>query len=118
MVLGKIRSFFAPASPGPLLLSGLLLGLAHPPFNLLVPSFVALVPAILWLHGLPSGSAGRSEARRGGFFLGLVYYTLVFNWLLVALLFYTVWAIPAFLAPVLAMCAFLSVMTVLAHEAR
>lgn len=88
--------------------SGVLLGLAHPPFHLLVPSFVALVPFLVWLERLPAGPEGRREARRGGFFLGLVYYTLVFYWLLVALVFYTVWAVPAFLAPVLILSGFLS----------
>ena len=33
-----------PQGSNKLLLSGVLLGLAHPPFNLLFPSFVALVP--------------------------------------------------------------------------
>jgi apolipoprotein N-acyltransferase len=97
-----------PEHAGLLLASGVLLGLAHPPFHLLVPSFVALVPFLVWLERLPPGPEGRREARRGGFFLGLVYYTLVFYWLLVALVFYTAWAVPAFLAPVLILSGFLS----------
>lgn len=100
-----------PERRGSLLISGTLLGLAHPPFHLLVPSFVALVPFIVWLEGLPAGPEGRREARRGGFFLGLVYYTLVFYWLLIALVFYTPWAIPAFLGPVLILSGFLSWMS-------
>ncbi len=94
-----------------LLVSGVLLGLAHPPFHLFVPSFVALVPFLVWLERLPAGAEGRREARRGGFFLGLVYYTLVFYWLFVALVFYTAWAVPAFLAPVLILSGFLSWMS-------
>lgn len=97
-----------PEHPALLLVSGVLLGLAHPPFHLLVPSFVALVPFLVWLERLPPGAEGRRQARRGGFFLGLVYYALVFYWLLVALVFYTAWAVPAFLAPVLILSGFLS----------
>ena len=99
---------WVPKNPGILLVSGVLLGLAHPPFHLLLPSFFALVPFILWLESLPPGPEGRREARRGGFFLGLVYYTLVFYWLLIALIFYTPLAILAFLAPVLILCTFLA----------
>ena len=107
-----------PNRPGPLLASGVLLGLAHPPFHLLVPSFVALVPFLVWLERLPSGPEGRREARRGGFFLGLVYYTLVFHWLLVALVFYTPLAVPAFLVPILILSGFLSWMSGAIRSAR
>lgn len=100
-----------PEHPGLLLVSGVLLGLTFPPFNLLVPSFVALVPFLVWLERLPPGAEGRREAHRGGFFLGLVYYALVFYWLLIALIFYTAWAVPAFLGPVLILAGFLSLMS-------
>ncbi|MGH7541905.1 MAG: hypothetical protein ACRELC_12980, partial [Gemmatimonadota bacterium] len=105
------RSRLLPSHPGPLFLSAVILALAHPPFHLLVPSFVGLVPFALWLEGLPPGAEGRSEARRGGFFLGLVYYALVFYWLLVALVYYTPVAVLGFLAPVLILSGFLAVAT-------
>ena len=60
-----------------LMLSALLLGLAHPPFHLLLPSFAALVPYVWWISQLPDGDEGRRRALRGGFFMGLVYF-LVF----------------------------------------
>ena len=91
--------------------SGLLLGLAHPPFHLLVPSFVALVPFLVWVGRLPAGPEGRSRALRGGFYLGLLYFTLVFYWLVVALIYYTPLAILAFLFPVLIMSGFLALAT-------
>lgn len=97
--------------------SGLLLGLAFPPFHLLVPSFVALVPYGVWLARVPGGPVGGSRALRGGFYLGLLYFTLVFYWLLVALVFYTPLALVAFLGPVLIMSVFLAVATVGAHLA-
>lgn len=102
------RARIVPERAGPLLLGGVLMGLAHPPFHLLVTSFVALVPFIVWLEGLPATAEGRKQARQGGFLFGLVYYTLVLYWLLVALVFYTWWAFFAFLAPILILATFMS----------
>ncbi|MXX69187.1 MAG: apolipoprotein N-acyltransferase [Gemmatimonadales bacterium] len=102
------RARIVPERAGPLLLGGVLMGLAHPPFHLLVTSFVALVPFIVWLEGLPATAEGRKQARKGGFLFGLVYYTLVLYWLLVALIFYTWWAFFAFLAPILILATFMS----------
>ena len=102
------RARVVPERAGPLLAGGVLMGLAHPPFHLLVTSFIALVPFIVWLEGLPSTAEGRKQARTGGFFFGLIYYTLVLYWLFVALVFYTWWAVFAFLAPILILSAFMS----------
>lgn len=102
------RARIVPERAGPLLLGGVLMGLAHPPFHLLVTSFVALVPFIVWLEGLPATAEGRRQARKGGFLFGLVYYTLVLYWLFVALVFYTWWALFAFVAPILILSLFMS----------
>lgn len=102
------RARIVPERAGPLLLGGVLMGLAHPPFHLLVTSFVALVPFIVWLEGLPETAEGRTQARKGGFLFGLVYYTLVLYWLFVALVFYSWWALFAFLAPILILATFMS----------
>jgi len=117
-LLGRWRDRVVPQGAGPVLLAGVLLALAHPPFHLLVPSFVALVPFIVWHERLPSTPEGRRQARVGGFFLGLVYYTLVFYWLLVALVYYTSLAILAFLAPVIIMSWFLAAMSGAVHAVR
>jgi len=85
---------------------------------LVVPSFVALVPFGVWLLGLPDDAAGRAEALRGGFLLGLVAYTLVFYWLLTALIVYTPLAILAFVTPVLIMSGFLAAATEGMRQAR
>ncbi|MFQ5746355.1 MAG: apolipoprotein N-acyltransferase [Gemmatimonadota bacterium] len=106
-----------PPRPGLVLVSALLLGLAHPPFDLLFPSFTALIPFGIWLAGLPAGDGGRRAALRGGFLLGVIYYSLVFYWLLVALVFYTKLAILAFAAPVLILAGILGLATAGAHEA-
>ena len=100
-----------PPGAGWLVTSGLLLGLAHPPFHLLLPSFVALVPYAVWIERLPAGSDGRSSALRGGFLLGLIYFSLVFYWLMVALIYFTKMAILAFVAPVLILSGFLALVT-------
>lgn len=99
-------------------LAGVLLGVAHPPFRLLFPSFVALVPFIVWHERLPATPEGARQARIGGFFLGLVFYTILFYWLLVALIYYTKWAIPAFLGPVLILSWFLAGMSGAIHQVR
>ncbi|MYG50238.1 MAG: apolipoprotein N-acyltransferase [Gemmatimonadales bacterium] len=112
------RTRIVPERAAPLLLGGVLMGLAHPPFHLLVTSFVALVPFIIWLEGLPTTAEGRRQARKGGFIFGLVYYTLVLYWLLVALVFYTWWAFFAFLAPILILATFMSWVAGGIHLAR
>lgn len=116
--LAGLRDRVVPSRPGWLLASGALLGLAHPPFHLLFPSFLALAPFVLWIHGLPEGEEGGREARRGGFFLGLIYYTLVLYWLVTALIWYTPLALLAFLVPVLILAGFLALMTWGVHLAE
>jgi apolipoprotein N-acyltransferase len=115
---GVWRERIVPQGAGPVLVAGILLGLAHPPVRLLVPSFIALVPFIVWHERLPATAEGARQARIGGFFLGLVYYSLVFYWLLVALIFYTTWAIPAFIGPVVIMSWFLAGMSGAIHQVR
>ncbi len=102
----------------PLLVAGVLTALAFPPLHLLVIPFVALVPLIIWIEGLPAGAEGNRQARRGGFFFGLIYFTLVFYWLLVALIFYTWFAVLAFLVPILVMSLFMSLAMGGLHQVR
>ena len=106
-----------PRPAAPLLLSGVLLGLAFPPFHLLGPSFLALVPWAAWTARLPEGPGGRSAALRGGFLMGLIYFSLVLYWLVVALIFYTPLAVLAFLLPVLILSGFLALATLGVHQA-
>lgn len=112
------RSLRPPRPVAPLLVSALLLGLAFPPFHLLVPSFVALVPFAVWTARLPAGASGRSRALRGGFLTGLVAFSLVLYWLVVSLIFYTPLAVLAFLLPVLILSGMLSLATLGIHQAR
>lgn len=99
----------------PLLASASLLGLAFPPFHLLVPSFLALAPLGLWVGRLPRGPGGRREALRGGFLVGLVFYSLLLHWLATALVVHSPLAIPAFAVTVLVLAALLSAATAVMH---
>lgn len=107
-----------PRSPGPLLASALLLTLATPPFHLLFPSFLGLVPLALWVADLPGGHEGRREALRGGYLLGLVYFGATLYWIFVALVFYTGLAALAYALTVLILSALLALATLAMHETR
>ncbi len=100
-----------------LLLSAALLAVAYPPFNLLIPSFVALVPFALWLESLPGGPGSDRAVLRGGFFLGMLYYGILLYWILFALLRYTVLAVLAYLATVAVVAAMFAVATLGTHKA-
>ena len=69
--MSRWRDRVVPERAGPLLVAGVLMGIAHPPFHLLVPSFVALVPMIVWLESLPQTREGaRPTIRLGGALMG------------------------------------------------
>nr|NIP82728.1 hypothetical protein [Gemmatimonadota bacterium]NIQ58662.1 hypothetical protein [Gemmatimonadota bacterium]NIU78855.1 hypothetical protein [Gammaproteobacteria bacterium]NIX47642.1 hypothetical protein [Gemmatimonadota bacterium]NIY12001.1 hypothetical protein [Gemmatimonadota bacterium] len=82
-------------------LAGLLLALSYPPARLLLPAFLGLVPLLVLIAGLPAGAAGRWRATRAGFLTGLVYFGLQLYWLVVALVDYSLLAVPAYLLTVL-----------------
>ncbi len=107
-----------PPGAGWIAVSGLVLGLAHPPFHLLLPSFLGLVPFGIWLARLPEGDEGRGLAFRGGLWLGIVYYTLMLYWLATALISYTLLAVLAFVVAVGLLCLFLAVATTGMHHVR
>lgn len=107
-----------PRSPGPLLASALLLTLGTPPFHLLFPSFLGLVPFALWVADLPGGHEGRREALRGGYLLGLLYFGAMLYWMFVALVFYTGLAALAYALTVLILSALLALATLAMHETR
>ena len=69
---------------------------AFPPFHLLFPSFVALVPLALWVvdHRVSH------RVFRGGVWFGVLYFGLLLYWMPMALAAFTWWAVPAYLAVV------------------
>ncbi len=74
--------------------------MAQPPFHLLFPPFIALVPWAVWTARLPAGSVGSGRALAGGFLLGIVHHGLLLHWLPGAFLWFTVLAPVAALAVV------------------
>jgi apolipoprotein N-acyltransferase len=94
------------------------LGFAHPPFHLLFPAFLGLVPFAIWLARLPDGDEGRGLAFRGGLWLGIIYYTLVLHWLVTSLIIYSPLAVLAFVAIVGLLSLFLAVASTGMHHVR
>ncbi len=88
------------------LLSGLLLVLAFPPFKLLLPSFVALVPLFVFIGEQEPTRDGRWRATRGSLLAGAVYFGLLLYWLVIALIYYSLLAIPAYLGTVAVLAIF------------
>lgn len=90
-----------PRADWPLLAAGaLLLPLAYPPFHLLLPSFVCLVP-VVWLIGQAADDP-RPLRRRvvQGFWYGLLSQALVLYWMIVALWHFTPLAAAGYAATV------------------
>ncbi|MDX1674821.1 MAG: apolipoprotein N-acyltransferase [Longimicrobiales bacterium] len=78
-------------------LSGVLLALAHPPVELLLPAFVGLVPLLVFIAERPEGPAGRWAAIRAGALTGVLYFGIQLYWVAVALTLYSALAVPAYL---------------------
>ncbi|KPK77656.1 MAG: hypothetical protein AMS25_16680, partial [Gemmatimonas sp. SM23_52] len=88
--------------------SGILLTLSFPPFHLLVPPFVALVPYLVFLHSCPSDRTGAASVWRATFWMGLLFYGTLLYWLFTALVFYTWLSLLGYLITIVVMSAFLA----------
>lgn len=86
-------------------LSAVLLASSFPPLHPLLPPFLGLAPLGIWIHGLPPDKEGRQAAVRGSLVFGTVYFALLFYWILVALIWFTALAIPAFVAAMTVLAA-------------
>src|SRR5690606_28025712 len=93
---------------GPALVSALLLVAAFPPFHLVVPSLVALVPFAVCVARLDPGDFGRRAAVWGALVFGAVHYAILLYWVVPALSWVTAWAVPAFLAMVCLLTALMA----------
>ena len=83
--------------------SAVLLFSAFPPLHLLIPSFVALVPVAVWTVDRGAERSDAGEAFAGGLWFGLLYFGLLLHWIAAALVSFTAWAIPVYLAVVAAL---------------
>jgi apolipoprotein N-acyltransferase len=84
--------------------------LAYPPFHLLVPSFVCLVPAVWLLH---AGADDPRPFRRHvvqGFWFGLLTQGAVLYWMVVALWHFTPLALLGYAATILILAVYTGVL--------
>ncbi len=87
------------------LLSGILLTLSYPPFHLLLPPFVALVPVLVFVGRSTADRPGAVSVRRGAFWMGVVHFGTLLYWLFTALVFYTWLALLGYLITVVVLSA-------------
>jgi apolipoprotein N-acyltransferase len=88
--------------------SGILLTLSFPPFHLLIPPFVALVPYLVFIGGCSPDRIGAAAVRRATFWMGVVFYGTLFYWLFTALVFYTWLALLGYIITVVVLSAFIA----------
>ena len=106
-----LRGLALPRRDWWLLLAGTVLTvLAYPPFHLLVPSFVCLVPAVWLLH---AGHADPRPIRRHvvqGFWFGLLGNGAVLYWMVVALWHFTPLSLLGYLATIVVLGLFAGIL--------
>jgi len=94
-------------------MTAVLLFIAYPPFSLVVPAFVALVPLVWELdaqtHGRPD--ARRTSGAKLGFWTGALANGLVLYWIVVALWHFTPLSAAGYAATVLVLAAWWSLVT-------
>jgi apolipoprotein N-acyltransferase len=78
--------------------STLLFAIAFPPFPLLVPAFVCLVPFAVAIARRADGAGSLREAARLGFWFGMLGYAANLYWIAIALSIYTKLAIVGYIA--------------------
>ncbi|MEE8550647.1 MAG: apolipoprotein N-acyltransferase [Gemmatimonadota bacterium] len=100
------------------LASGVLLALCFPPFHLLIPPFVALVPYLIFLGSCPADRSGSTSAARATFWMGIVYYGIVLYWLAAALVFFTWLALLGYLITVVVLAGLLALVGYSTHSLR
>ncbi len=88
--------------------SGVLLTLSFPPFHLLIPPFVALVPYLVFVAGCPADRPGSVSVRRATFWMGVVFYGTLLYWLFAALVYYTWLSLLGYLITVVVLSTFLA----------
>lgn len=87
-------------------LSGVFMTLAFPPFRFPLISFLALIPLLVFIGERERGPEGRWEATRGAMLMGFIYFGATLYWLVVALIYYSSLAVPAYLGTILVLTGF------------
>jgi apolipoprotein N-acyltransferase len=88
--------------------SAVLLTLSFPPFHLLVPPFIALVPYLVFVGRAPQDAEGTTSVRRATFWMGVVFYGTLLYWLFAALVYYTWLALLGYFITVVVLAILLS----------
>jgi apolipoprotein N-acyltransferase len=100
------------------IVSGILLTLSFPPFHLLVPPFVALVPYLLFVARAPQDRSGTTSVVRGTFWMGIVYFGTLLYWLFAALVFYTWLALLGYLITIVILAGIVAAAGWAIHKLR
>jgi apolipoprotein N-acyltransferase len=85
--------------------TAVLLFVAYPPYSLVVPAFVCLVPLLWRLEDRLDPAAATDGAAKLGFWAGLLAHGLVLYWMVVALWHFTPLSAAGYLASVLVLAA-------------
>ena len=80
------------------LASAAIFAVAFPPFKLLLPAFLCLIPIAVFVARLADDDGGAAEAARVGFWFGFLGYGANLYWIAVALLLYTKLALLGYVA--------------------
>ena len=85
-----MRGLGLPRSDWPPIIGGaLLVVLSYPPFHLLIPSFICLVPAVWLILGAASDSRPMRRRLVQGFWFGWLSHGLILYWMVIALWHFT-----------------------------
>lgn len=93
------------------LASAALFAIAFPPFPLVVPAFLCLVPVAVAVARAADGRGALGSAARTGFWFGVVGYGCNLYWIAVALSLFTKLAIAGYLASLMWLSPFMAAMT-------
>ena len=90
------------------IVSGILLTVSFPPFHLLLPPFVAIVPYLVFVAGSSPDRAGGRSVWRATFWMGVVFYGTLLYWLFAALVYYTWLSLLGYLITFVVLGSFLA----------
>jgi apolipoprotein N-acyltransferase len=106
------------AEAGAATASALLFALVFPPFPLLIPAFVCLVPLAVLVARRADGDGRTRQAARAGFWFGLLGYGFNLYWIAVALSLFTKLAIAGYIASLLWLAPFIGATAAALFAAR